>query len=215
MEMNEEKLIKNPLLLKKSLIILGLVITGFLFHGLLKIEASIIALLGASLLLIWTKSDTEVILEKIEWGTILFFIGLFMMVGCLAYTGVISYLAEFIIQKTHGDLKQMSISLMLFSGFFSGILDNIPLVAAFIPTVKMMAIKSNVISIVPVWWSLSLGSCLGGNATIYGASSNIVMLGFAKKNGIKLNFITFFIYGFPVTIISLLISYFYITWRYF
>ena len=215
MDMDESRLIKNKSLLIKSLIVLGSVILGFMLHGLLEVEASIIALVGASILIIWTKSDTDQALKKVEWSTLMFFIGLFMMVGGLVHTGAIGKLADLIMKETGGDIKATSGAILWFSGIASGILDNIPLVATFIPVVKEMGTTIGQDQIMPIWWSLSLGACLGGNGTIIGASANVIMMDFAKRNNIPLNFMSFLKYSALLTILSLAISYVYVMLRFF
>jgi Na+/H+ antiporter NhaD/arsenite permease-like protein len=213
--MDESKMIHNPKLMVKSLIILGLVIVGFLLHGLLETEPSVIALIGACLLILWTEGDMEETLKHIEWDTILFFIGLFIMVGVLEYAGVIDKLAEWMLSLTKGNLHATSTVLLFFSGIFSGILDNIPLVATFIPVVKLVGEGFTSAEIAPLWWSLSLGACLGGNGTLVGASANVIMFGFAKKNKLSLTFASYLKYGIPLTLFSLVISYIYLNLRYY
>ncbi|MDA3901346.1 MAG: ArsB/NhaD family transporter [Spirochaetes bacterium] len=215
MAMSEKKLIRDKPLLIKSLIVLGLVICGFMFHGLLHVEASAVALLGASVLILWTKTDADELITHVEWTTILFFIGLFIMVGALDYTGVIKKIAQYILVKTGGDIKYTSITLLFFTGITSGILDNIPLVATFIPTVKYIGTQVGADAITPMWWSLALGSCLGGNGTLVGASANVIMMNFAKRNKINLSFGRYMIYGIPFTLLTLIMAYFYIILRYF
>ncbi len=213
--MDETKMITNPVLMKKSLIVLGSVILGFLLHGLLETEPSVIALAGASLLVLWTKEDLEEILKKVEWDTILFFVGLFIMVGVLDYVGVIDSLADKMTELTKGDLKKTSAALLFTSGIFSGILDNIPLVATFIPVVKIIGTSTTPEAIEPIWWALALGSCLGGNGTLVGASANVIMFSFAKKNNVPLSFKSYLKYGIPLTLITLVIAYAYVMVRYY
>ncbi len=213
--MDEKLMITNPVLMKKSLTVLGAVILGFLLHGLMETEPSVIALAGASLLVLWSKEDLDEILKEVEWDTILFFVGLFIMVGVLDYVGVIDRLADTLKELTQGDLKKTSTALLFTSGIFSGILDNIPLVATFIPVVKIMGAAATPEAIEPIWWSLALGSCLGGNGTLVGASANVIMFGFAKKNNVNLSFKSYLAYGVPITLITLVISYGYIMLRYY
>ena len=206
MKIEERKLIHDKSMLIKSVSILGLVIAGFLLHGVLHIEASVIALLGAAVLAILSRTEMEHVLEKLEWETILFFVGLFIMVGALEASGVIEKMAGGILSLTKGSVKNTATGIMLFTGFSSSILDNIPLVAAFIPAVKIISLKVGAAHAAPIWWSLSLGSCLGGNGTLIGASANVIMMNFAKKNGIGLTFGSFLKYGIFFTAVSLLMS---------
>ncbi len=215
LSMDESRMINNPELMKKSLTILGLVILGFLMHGFLETEPSVIALAGACLLILWADEDLESLLKKVEWDTILFFVGLFIMVGVLEYAGVIESMADKMMEMTEGDLMKTSTALLFASGIFSGILDNIPLVATFIPIVKIIGTTTTPDSIQPIWWSLALGSCLGGNGTLVGASANVIMFGFAKKNKVPLSFKGYLAYGVPLTLLSLILSYVYIMWRYY
>lgn len=215
MAMDEKMMISNPLLMKKSLIVIGLVVTGFLLNGILETEPSVIALAGAFFLVLWTKEDLEDVLKKVEWDTILFFVGLFIMVGVLQFTGVIDKLAAFMTSMTKGNLKKTSTVLLFGSGILSGILDNIPLVATFIPVVKIIGESTSVDVIQPIWWSLALGSCLGGNGTLVGASANVIMFGFAKKNKIPLSFKGYLAYGIPLTLLALFLSYIYVSLRYY
>lgn len=215
LNLNEKKMITNPKLMIKSLTILGLVIVGFLIHGLLKTEPSVIALIGACALIVWSNEDMEHILKNVEWDTILFFVGLFIMVGVLEYAGIIAQLADWMLGFTQGDLKLTSLILLFFSGIFSGILDNIPLVATFIPVVKLVGHDLTAPQINPLWWSLSLGACLGGNGTLVGASANVIMFGFAKKNKVPLTFLGYLKYGIPLTLFSLIFAGGYILLRYY
>jgi Na+/H+ antiporter NhaD/arsenite permease-like protein len=215
MAMDEKMMISNPVLMKKSLIVIGLVVTGFLLNGILETEPSVIALAGAFFLVLWTKEDLEDVLKKVEWDTILFFVGLFIMVGVLQFTGVIDKLAALMTSMTKGNLKKTSTVLLFGSGILSGILDNIPLVATFIPVVKIIGESTSVDVIQPIWWSLALGSCLGGNGTLVGASANVIMFGFAKKNKIPLSFKGYLAYGIPLTLLALFLSYIYVSLRYY
>lgn len=215
MAMDEKRMISNPVLMRKSLIVIAAVIAGFLLNGLLGTEPSVIALAGAFFLVLWTKEDLEEILKKIEWDTILFFIGLFIMVGVLQYTGVIDKLAKLMTDMTKGDLRKTSTVLLFGSGLLSGLLDNIPLVATFIPVVKIIGTTTSAHAIQPIWWSLALGSCLGGNGTLVGASANVIMFGFARKNNIPLSFKGYLAYGIPMTLLTLVLSYVYISFRYY
>lgn len=215
MDINEKKLIKDKILLKKSLTVLAFVIVGFLFHGFLKVEASVVALCGSGILAIWTKTEPEEVLKTVEWATILFFIFLFMIVGGLVYTGVVKTIAEAILNHTAGNLRLTSGYILWFTGIASGILDNIPLVATFIPIIKLITVNSVSAQTAPIWWSLALGACLGGNGTVIGASANVIMIDFAKRNNIAINFLSFLKYSIPITFLSLFVSYIYIMIFYF
>ncbi|MEA5030819.1 MAG: ArsB/NhaD family transporter [Sphaerochaeta sp.] len=215
MAMDEKMMISNPVLMKKSLIVIGAVVIGFLLNGMLETEPSVFALAGAFFLVLWTKEELEDVLKKVEWDTILFFVGLFIMVGVLQFTGVINKLAALMTDMTKGDLQKTSTALLFGSGILSGILDNIPLVATFIPVVKIIGETTTIDAIQPIWWSLALGSCLGGNGTLVGASANVIMFGFARKNNIPLSFKGYLAYGVPLTLLALVLAYGYVSLRYY
>lgn len=215
MAMDEKMMISNPVLMKKSLIVIGAVVVGFLLNGMLETEPSVFALAGAFFLVLWTKEELEDVLKKVEWDTILFFVGLFIMVGVLQFTGVIDKLAALMTDMTKGDLQKTSTMLLFGSGILSGILDNIPLVATFIPVVKIIGETTTIDAIQPIWWSLALGSCLGGNGTLVGASANVIMFGFARKNNIPLSFKGYLAYGVPLTLLALVLAYGYVSLRYY
>lgn len=214
-DFNEKDLIKNKKLLKKSLIVLGFILSGFVLHGILEVEAAIVAVVGASVLIFISKVSLEEILEKTDWQTIFFFSGLFVMVGALIETGFIELLSNKMLTFTKGDVKLTAEITLWFSGIFSGIVDNIPFVATMIPVFKHQSLILGNEAIRPLWWSLALGACLGGNATIIGASANIIVVSFAKKAGHKISFLGYLKYGLPLTFISLFISYIYLMVRYF
>lgn len=215
MAMDEKMMISNPVLMKKSLIVIGAVVVGFLLNGMLETEPSVFALAGAFFLVLWTKEELEDVLKKVEWDTILFFVGLFIMVGVLQFTGVIDKLAALMTDMTKGDLQKTSTMLLFGSGILSGILDNIPLVATFIPVVKIIGETTTIDAIQPIWWSLALGSCLGGNGTLVGASANVIMFGFARRNNIPLSFKGYLAYGVPLTLLALVLAYGYVSLRYY
>ncbi len=215
MEMDKSRMIRDVPLLKKSLTVIFFVITGFVFHGILELEASIIALIGAVILAIWTKIEPEELFEKVEWTTILFFIGLFVMVGGLVEVGVIKKISLLFINSCGHNLALLSQVLIWSTGILSGIVDNIPLVATFIPVIKDMSAVLGSNQIEPLWWSLSLGSCLGGNLTAIGASANVIMISTAKKSNVQITFIEFLKYGIPITLLTLLMSSVYVYLRYY
>ena len=207
MEFDESKTLENIPLLIKCLSVLTLVITGFLLHGLLNIEASVVAMFGASLLMLLTGAkEVDDLLKDIEWGTIFFFVGLFILVGGLVETGAIKIAAEYVLGLTKGDIRSTSILIVWISGIFSAFVDNIPYVATMIPLVQDIGNTLGNEAITPVWWSLALGSCLGGNGTLVGASANVVSAGLAAKSGYKISFMEFTKYGFGFMLVTLVIS---------
>ncbi|MBP2640928.1 MAG: ybiR [Firmicutes bacterium] len=201
-------------LLKQSLTILGLTIIGFAFHTSLHLESATIALAGAMLLMIISKEEPEEILLNIEWPTIFFFAGLFILVGGLKSTGVISHLAQLGLDFTKGQIMETSFLILWLSAIASAFIDNIPFVATMIPMLQEMGRISG-LNLEPAWWSLALGACLGGNGTIIGASANVIVIGIAEKNGILITFRKFFMIAFPFMLLSILISHIYIYLRYF
>ena len=215
MDFDEEKLLKDKNLLIKSAIIFTLVVIGFAIHGFVDLEAATIALSGSIILTLISKTQFEEVLQQVEWISIFFFIGLFIMVGGLVETGFIKMVSSRVLEFTDGNIKLASQVILWFSGIFSGIVDNIPFVATMIPLIQNLGDKLGHNAILPVWWALSLGSCLGGNGTLIGASANIIIANFAKKSGYKISFLKFLKYSIPVTILSLALSYIYILIRYF
>jgi len=178
MEMRPERAITDKALLIKSLIVLGGVIVLFLFHHHLGLEAATVALLGASILLLISKEDPEEVFKHVEWVTLFFFVGLFIIVEGLVKIGFIELIANHALEITKGDMPVTTMSLLWFSGIFSAIIDNIPYTATMIPLVKQMGeVMSQTSSVAPevilrpLWWALALGACLGGNGTSIGAWS--------------------------------------------
>lgn len=206
--------IKDWLLLKKSLTVLALTILGFMFHGVLHLESATIALTGAMLLMLISREEPEDILLHVEWPTVFFFAGLFVLVGGLKSTGVIRELAEWSLNVTSGNVEQTSYLILWVSAIASAFIDNIPFVATMIPMLQEMGQISGM-NLGPVWWSLALGACLGGNGTLIGASANVIVAGIAEKNGYPISFRQYFKVAFPFMLLSIVISHVYIYLRYF
>lgn len=212
---DESKSIENKPLLAKSLLVLGIVIGGFLLHDKLHLEPSTTALAGAALLLILSGfKEVEEVFGEVEWTTIMFFIGLFMLVGGLVEIGVMTKLSSLLIGATSGHIKITTFVILWASGILSAFLDNIPFVATMIPLIKDMGQSLGSKAIEPLWWALSLGACLGGNGTLIGASANVVSAGISKKNGYPISFKEFTKYGASFTFIALAISSVYVFLRY-
>ena len=203
-----EKAIKDVKLLKKSLFVFALVVVGFLLHHTINLLPSVVALMGAALLLIITKHNPEEVLKEVEWATLVFLTGFFILVGGLEKYGVIEHLARQLVSITD-NVKLLAIVILIVSAIISAILDNIPFVAAMIPVVASinasLGIHSNTL-----WWALALGSCLGGNGTIVGASANIVVAGISERSNAPLTFKNYLKYGIPATVISIAIAAIYI-----
>ncbi len=206
---DEKKAITDKNLLIKSLIVLFITILGFILSEVIHVETASIALFGASLLLLIGKVEPEDILEKVEWTTIFFFGGLFILVGALEQIGVIEMLGEKVLTITEGSISMATIFVLWMSAILSSFLDNIPYVATMIPLVDHIS-AGNVAAYEPVWWALSIGACLGGNGTIIGASANVVSRGIVEKNGHKLSFFQYMKIAFPITILTIIISTFYL-----
>lgn len=212
---NAREEIKDQDLLVKCLFVIVITLGGFFAHQWLHIETATMALIGAFVLLLLTGDKyLDTVLEKVEWTTLFFFIGLFVIVGGLVETGLISTLAKKVISWTGGELKATTILVLWMSAIISAFVDNIPLVATMIPMIKEMG-KIGITNLDPLWWSLSLGACLGGNGTLIGASANLVVAGIASKDGHHISFMEYLKIGFPLMIVSVLISTIYLYIRYF
>lgn len=209
LKIDNSKSIKNKQIMTRSLIVLFLVIIGFVFCEKQHLEAYMIALTGASILLLF-ESPKEII-HEVEWSTIFFFIGLFIIIGGFEATGGIEFLAQNLLNITDGNLKLTTMTVLWMSGLLSGIIDNIPYTVTMIPLVKEL---SPVMNVYPLWWALSLGACLGGNATIIGAAANVVVSEASYEEGHPISFIEFMKYGVLITIISLIISSVYIYFKF-
>jgi len=206
--------LKNPPLLKKCLFIIVLTIGGFFLHQFIHIETATIALIGAFFLLLFTgEKYLEKAFESIEWTTLFFFIGLFVIVGGLVDTGLIAAFAKKAISLTGGELTATTMLILWMSAIISAFVDNIPFVATMIPMIKEMG-KMGITDLNPLWWSLSLGACLGGNGTLIGASANLIVAGIASKEGHHISFVKYLIFGFPIMLVSILISTIYVYIRY-
>ena len=192
----------------RSCIVLAFVILGFISHDVIHIETSIVAMLGASILLFFEKPSK--ILEEVEWNTIFFFIGLFIIIGGLEATGGIRLMAEWIINVTHGSQSAASMIILWGSGIISGVIDNIPYTATMAPMIAQMQAVLGSQYAYPIWWCLSLGACLGGNLTIIGAAANVIVSENSAKHGHPISFLGFMKYGVAVVFISLVLSSLYI-----
>lgn len=199
-------------LMVRSLLVLGLVILGFVTHDLTHIETCVAAMLGASVLLLFEKPTD--ILKDVEWNTIFFFIGLFIIIGGVEASGGIKLMAEWILKVTQGSQEAASMLILWASGIISGIIDNIPYTATMSPMLVEIQKAMGSEYATPLWWSLSLGACLGGNMTMIGAAANVIVSENAAKEGHPIAFLRFMKYGVAVVVISLVISSFYINLRF-
>lgn len=208
LKLDESKAIKDKPLLIKSIIMIILILLGFVLHNIIHIESSVIALTGATVMMFIGKQDVDEILSSIEWSTIAFFGGLFVIVGGLVEVGIIDFIASYLIDATSGNLALTMLVILWLSAIISSFLDNIPFVATLIPLILTMQAQG--VDVTPIWWATSLGACLGGNGTLIGASANIVLSNVGDKNGYPISFKSYFKIGFPLMLLSIVISTFYL-----
>lgn len=226
--------VRDPKLLKWCLGLLALTTAGFCFHGVLHLEPATVALLGASAFMLAghghgqkTKGEEELAyLTEVEWKTIFFFIGLFILVGGLVKVGAIRFLADKLVHLTHGNVAGTTFAVLWGSAFLSAIVDNIPYVAAMNPLIVDYARSVHPeitdyttlvhqADIIPLWWALALGACLGGNGTLIGATANVVVVDIARRAGHTISFWKFMKFGLPVMIGSMIVSTLYLWMRFF
>jgi len=207
-EMDNSKTITDKGLMIRSLIVLGLVILGFVTHDITHIQTCVCAMVGASVLLLFEKP--EHILSDVEWSTIFFFIGLFIIIGGLEASGGIAVMADWLLNVTNGSESATAMVILWGSGILSGIIDNIPYTATMAPMLATIQTQMGVEYTTPLWWCLSLGACLGGNMTIIGAAANVIVSEASAARGHKIEFMYYLKYGVLVTFISLALSSVYI-----
>jgi Na+/H+ antiporter NhaD/arsenite permease-like protein len=212
LEDSEAATITDRPLLMRSLVVVCLTILGFLLHSTLGLEAATVALLGATVLLLISHIDPHDAFREIEWSTLFFFVGLFVLVEAIVQVGIVGGVADGLAEATGGDVAVASLALLWFSAIASAIVDNIPYTATAIPVVERLI--EGGLDREPLWWSLALGACLGGNLTIVGASANVVVANAAGRAGHPIGFITFARYGAAVVLASLAISSVYVWLRY-
>jgi len=224
MRFDEREAIKDVPLLKKSLSVLFLVIGGFTVAHSVHLEPASIAMFGAALLLLLQTLGQsledkdhayEGIMAEVEWTTIFFFVGLFIIVTGVEHTGVIAMLANKTLELTGGDFNATVAAILWVSAIASAMIDNIPFVATMIPLIHNMAPAfGGSDAIVPLWWALALGACLGGNGSLIGASANLIVAGFAQRAGHPIAFLVFLKHAFGLMLISVVISHIYLYLRY-
>lgn len=208
---NSHSIVDKNLMIR-STVVLALVIFGFMLHDVIHIETCVVAMLGAAFLLIFEKPSD--ILKDVEWNTIIFFIGLFIIIGGLEASGGIRLMAEWILKVTQGSQAATSMIILWASGVISGIIDNIPYTATMAPMIVEIEKTMGQAYAFPLWWALSLGACLGGNMTIIGAAANVIVSENANKEGHSISFMRFLKYGVAIVAISLVISTVYIYLRF-
>ncbi|TAN59203.1 MAG: hypothetical protein EPN26_00325 [Rhodospirillales bacterium] len=224
MKFSEREAITDWRLLKQSLFVIFFVILGFILARQIHLEPGTISMFGAATLMLLANlgrdSETQShevnhTFSEVEWITIFFFVGLFMVVSGVEHAGVLKMLAEHLIDATGGDLAVTAIAILWASAILSAMIDNIPFVATMIPLIKNMAPTfGGPEGLLPLWWSLSLGACLGGNGTLIGASANLTVAGLAERAGTSFRFIPYLKVAFPVMLVSIVISTAYVWWRY-
>lgn len=211
-DLDENKAIKDKTLLLKSIVVLLCILLGFIFHSKLHLESSVVALSGAALMLLISNQDVDEIITSVEWPTIVFFTGLFVVVGGLSESGVIHGLATLLIDVTKDNMTLTLIIVLWNSALISSFLDNIPFVATLIPLILTMQAEG--VNVMPLWWAISLGACLGGNGTLIGASANVVLASVGDKHGFPINFKKYFKLGFPIMILTIVISTIYLLMKF-
>jgi Na+/H+ antiporter NhaD/arsenite permease-like protein len=215
-------------LLRRSLFVLALTVLGFFLHGVLHYQAGTIAMFGAVLLLLLSRVNLHEVLSEVEWPTIFFFVGLFVVVGGIEKIGVLDQLAQRAVSVTGGDPLVAVLVLLWTAGIASAVVDNIPAVATLIPLTFAMArflfpelagLDDVALAahpqVTPLWWALALGACLGGNGTLVGASANVVAVGIAERRGETIGFWGFTRIGAPFALVSLIVASLYLWLRYF
>jgi Na+/H+ antiporter NhaD/arsenite permease-like protein len=224
MEFNEDEAITDHRLLKQSLTVIALVIVGFMLQRQIKIEPATIAIFGAATLLLLDNfgrdSETQSknvhgALSEAEWITLMFFLGLFVLVYGIQKTGLIDMMAHGLLDATGGDFSITTLAILWASAILSAFIDNIPFVATMIPLIKSMGpALGGEHALLPLWWALSLGACLGGNGTLIGASANLVVAGLAERAGTTFRFMEYLKIAFPLMLMSIVLSHVYIYFRY-
>jgi Na+/H+ antiporter NhaD/arsenite permease-like protein len=225
MKMKAVDAIEDWLLLKQALAVLTIVMVAFVLARPLHLEPATIAMLGAAILMLldnWAHHSEKAAKNvhqtfgDVEWITIFFFIGLFIVVHAVDVGGLLQLLARQLVAATHGSMANAGYAILWASALLSAIVDNIPFVATMIPLIKSMApAYGGADKIEPLWWCLSLGACLGGNGTLIGASANLTVAGIGERNGVPFSFTTYTLYAFPMMLLSVAICHLYVWWRYF
>lgn len=212
MTLEPKDYIKDRALFHKSVVMILAVVVAFMLHGQLGLESSVIALSAACIMILISRADLEECIKHVEWTTIGFFCGLFIVVGALVDTGVIGMLADWIMDVTSDNPLAMMLVIMWVSAIFSSVLDNIPFVATMIPVIS--AIGATGVDVTAMWWALSLGACLGGNGTLIGASANVVLSSISTREGHPITFASFTKRGFPVMLVTMVVATLYMLVRF-
>ncbi len=211
--LDEGRMIEDPVLLRRSLLVLGGTLVGFILHGPLNYEPATIALAGAVVLMVVSRQDPRDVFQEVEWPTLFFFIGLFMLVSGMIEVGLIEALASAVTTLTGGALAATSLLLLWMSAFVSAVIDNIPYAATMTPLVEVLNANHGHAGDA-LWWSLAIGTDYGGNATVIGASANVILIAMAQREGHRISFMTYLRYGLPITIGTMLVASLYVWLRY-
>ena len=206
--------IEDKKILKRSLSILALTICGFVIHSMFGLQSATIAMTGGVAAMIICGIDPQEVMKEVDLDTLLFFTGLFILVGGMENAGVIEALAKWAIGLVGGDMNLVTFLILFLSGIASAFIDNIPFTATMIPLIHNMQVLLNAPHSDYMWWSLALGACFGGNGTMIGASPNVIMIAIAAKEGYKISFNTFLKWCFPLMLLSLVVSAIYLYVRY-
>lgn len=224
MALDERKAIKDPRLMKQSMAVLAAIIAGFVLAHSLRLEPATIAMFGAAFLLLLTNLGVEPeeqsdnvhhTFGEVEWVTIFFFLGLFVVVHGVEQAGLMTMLADWVMETTGGDFAVTGLSILWVSAVASAVVDNIPFVATMIPVIDSMGPSfGGPEALRPLWWALAMGACLGGNGSLIGASANLIVAGFAERSGHRIGFLRFMLMAFPLMLLSIVISSAYLYLRY-
>ncbi len=212
LELRPADYIKDHRLLRISVVMICFVVIGFMFHGALGWESSVIALGAAGLILLLSRAQIDHALAQVEWTTLVFFAGLFIIVGAMTATGVIDMLASWLVDITGGNVFLTMLVLVFGSAIVSAFLDNFPFVATMIPILASM--QATGMDVTPLWWAVSLGACLGGNGSLIGASANVVLSDISRKNGHTITFIQYLKVGFPIMMLTTVVAAVYLVLRF-
>lgn len=223
MAFNENEAITDARLLKQALAVTAITLAGFVFAHSLGLEPATVAMFGAALLLLLralghgAEHQSELVhksFAEVEWVTIFFFVGLFVVVAGVEKAGALKIAADALVQFTGGELDLTAYLILWSSAVLSAVVDNIPFVATMIPVIQNLGPVVGPENLNTLWWSLALGSCLGGNGSLVGASANLVVAGFAERAGAPIRFLPFMLAAFPLMLASIAVSSLYVGWRY-
>ncbi|MEQ4302318.1 ArsB/NhaD family transporter [Plantactinospora sp. B6F1] len=214
--LQERRAITDVRLLVRCLVVLGLVVVAFGLHSVLHIDPSVVAMVGAGVMLMVSKMDVSEVLDEVEWPTLVFFVGLFVMVAGLVHTGVITTFGGWVIDQVDGDFFAAATALLFGSAVLGAFFDNIPYVATMAPVVEgLVAEAPDPTTGQALWWAFALGADFGGNGTAVAASANVVAIGIAARTGHRISFWQFTRYGIIVTLLSTVLAWVYVWLRYF